>query len=89
MPKAPNTKPGPLTKALADVLVRYQGRMTDSHLANIAGVDRTATGKILKGTKVPDIEVLERLAMALGQTLTSVSKEAEAAVEGVRFEAQK
>ena len=89
MPKAPNTAPGPLTEAVAEILRVERGRrsLNDSTLAKLSGVDRIAVGRILKGLKVPDIEVLEQLAVALGRTLTWVLVAAEDATSGVRFEA--
>ena len=89
MPKAPNTAPGPLTAAVAELLRVERGRrsLNDSTLAAISGVDRIAVGRILKGLKVPDIEVLEKLALALGLSLTELCKEAEDATNGLRFEA--
>jgi transcriptional regulator with XRE-family HTH domain len=89
MPKAPNTAPGPLTVAVGEILrvERARRNFNDSTLAKAANVDRTAVGLILKGKKVADIEVLERLALALGLTLTSLFKAAEDATNGLRFEA--
>jgi transcriptional regulator with XRE-family HTH domain len=89
MPKAHNTAPGPLTVAVGEILrvERARRNFNDSTLAKAANVDRTAVGLILKGKKVADIEVLERLALALGLTLTSLFKAAEDATNGLRFEA--
>ena len=87
MPKAPNSAPGPLTEAVAELLRAERGRRSfnDSALAAISGVDRIAVGRILKGLKVPDIEVLEKLALALGLTLTDLCKQAEDATSGLRL----
>ena len=87
MPKAPNSAPGPLTEAVAELLRAERGRrsFSDSALAAISGVDRIAVGRILKGLKVPDIEVLEKLALALGLTLTDLCKSAEDATSGLRL----
>lgn len=88
MPKGSNSAPGPLTEAVAEILRVERGRrsLTDSAIARLAGVDRIAVGKILKGTKVPDIEVLESIAIALGSTLKDVLRKAEQATEGRRFD---
>lgn len=90
MPKAPNTAPGPLTLAVAELLRVERGRrnLNDSTLAVLSGVDRIAVGRILKGLKVPDVEVLEKLAVALGMTLTTLCQKAEDATSGLRFEDQ-
>lgn len=89
MPKAPNTAPGPLTEAVAEILRAERARrnFNDSTLAKAANVDRTAIGMILKGKKVPDIEVLESICIALGHTLTWVAAEAEDATSGLRLKA--
>jgi transcriptional regulator with XRE-family HTH domain len=90
MPKGTNTPPGALTLAIAEILRAEMGRRSykDAGLARASGVDRSAIGRIVKGQKVPDIEVLEALCVTLGRTLTSVLKEAEAASEGRRFDTQ-
>lgn len=84
MPKAPNTAPGPLTAAVAQILRMEQGRfrLNDSGLARLAGVDRIAVGRILRGVKVPDIEILALICAALELTLSSVSAAAEEQVAG-------
>ena len=84
MPKAPNTAPGPLTAAVAEILRMEQGRfrLNDSSLARLAGVERTAVAKILRGDKVPDIEILALICAALELTLSAVSAAAEAQVAG-------
>ena len=89
MPKAPNTAPGPLTEAVGEILRAERARrnLNDSTLAKVANVDRTAVGLILKGKKVPDIEILESICIALGRNLTWVAKEAEDATSGLRLEA--
>ena len=86
MPKAPNTAPGPLTAAVAEILRMEQGRfrLNDSGLARLAGVERTAVAKILRGVKVPDIEILALICGALELTLSSVSAAAEAQVAGTK-----
>lgn len=88
MAKGRNTAPGPLTAAAAEILRGERGKrgFNDSTLAKAAGVDRTAVGLIMKGAKVPDIEVLERLCVTLGRTLTWVVTQAETATEGRRFD---
>ena len=86
MPKAPNTAPGPLTAAVAEILRMEQGlfRLNDSGLARLAGVDRIAVGRILRGVKVPDIEILALICEALELTLSAVSAAAEAQVAGTK-----
>ena len=86
MPKAPNTAPGPLTAAVAEILRMEQGRfrLNDSGLARLAGVERIAVGRILRGVKVPDIEILARICVALELTLSAVSAAAEAQVAGAK-----
>ena len=72
MPKAPNTAPGPLTAAVAQILRMEQGRfrLNDSDLARIAGVNRTEVGLILRA--------------ALELKLSLVSAAAEAQVAGTK-----
>jgi transcriptional regulator with XRE-family HTH domain len=88
MAGGPNTAPGPLSIAVSDFLRAEMGRrsLSDSGLSRLSGVHRSAIGKILKNKKVPDIEVLESLCVALGRSLTFVLKQAEGASEGRRFE---
>jgi transcriptional regulator with XRE-family HTH domain len=89
MSKGPNTAPGALTAAIAELLRGERGKrgLNNSTLAEASNVNRTAVGKILSGKKVPDIEVLESLAIALGRSLTWVAQEAEKALEGRRYDA--
>jgi transcriptional regulator with XRE-family HTH domain len=88
MPKGPNTPPGALTVAVAEILRAEMGRRSykDAGLARASGVNRNAIGLITKAQKVPDIEILEALCVTLGRSLTSVIRDAELAAEGRRFE---
>jgi transcriptional regulator with XRE-family HTH domain len=75
MPKGPNTAPGTLTRAVAELLRVEKGRLmlNDSQISVLSGVDRIAVGLILRGLKVPDLELLNKLCLTLGTTVSSVT----------------
>ena len=65
-----------MTRASIEVAkaVKDNKPMSNGDLAKAVGVDRSYVGRILRGEKVPSLEVAGRLARALGLTLDELIK---------------
>lgn len=84
MPKGTNTPVGPLSVAIAELLHAQMAhlRSNKTKLAEAAGIARTTLGPIIDGQKTFDVEVLDRICMALGLDVVDVLKEADLATQG-------
>lgn len=80
MAKGKNSAPGPLTKAIAEVVWARVSelRTNKSRLSEATGIPRTTLGGIVDGTTVYDIEQLDKVCMALGVQIEDVLEKAEA-----------
>jgi len=83
MAKGKNSAPGPLTKAIAEVIwLRISELRTNkSRVSEATGIARTTLGGIIDGTTVYDIEQLDRVCMALGVQIENVLADAEKIAE--------
>lgn len=83
-PKTPAAA-GPLSKAIADVLVgelRRQ-RLTQKQLSAASGIDPTSVQRYLAGKRNINVEVLRAMALALRTTAGAVTLEAQNRLDGI------
>ena len=79
MAKGKNSAPGPLTKAIAEVIWARMSylRTNKSRVSETTGIARTTLGGIIDGTTVYDLEQLDKVCMALGVRIEDVLEDAD------------
>lgn len=74
MARGRNTEPGPLTAAIAAILYDafLESLLTQTQLGVRVGIPQSMISEYLRGLRVLDIELLDRLCRALGLELGNV-----------------
>jgi DNA-binding Xre family transcriptional regulator len=67
MAKGKNSDPGPLTEAIADIIRARMAilRTNKARVAEATGIPRTTLGYIIDGSRVYDIEQLDKVCQSL------------------------